>query len=452
MPDFIDRLGAELARAASAPLRPQPGPGPRLPLRARPLVIALAILLLASAGAVAGGVLLLRGSPVTPRVPPAPTMNEGAAAIAGSHLLPLRVADPVGGPPWGLRTVRTTRQNVCLQVGRLAFGTIGAIGVDGAFGNDHRFHAFSDNYLNQNQCAELDGRGNAFGNFSAYGIPASAVGMAENGPPSVGCLRGLRRWRPGRPLPCPAQELRNVYFGLLGPQAASVTYVSRSGREATMPTVGSDGAYLVVTGWDAHSHEDEIGSGGSSMQLVKTGPLRAVTYRDGHVCRLRLAWPCANVGFVPAASHLTPAQLTSAVTVRKVRAHSYCDSQSVPLIRPCGARVPSGFVRDVGGPPSELVEISFTARVAVTTSRSYYFAAEFYRYSASCPEIAGSVGTSSNLRAGQRVTLYSLEPIGCKVVHGVVRYRPDASIGPGAEPDPTDPTAITVGRFTIRLP
>lgn len=33
-----------------------------------------------------------------------------------------------------------------------------------------------------------------------------------------------------------------------------------------------------------------------------------------------------------------------------------------------------------------------------------------------------------------------------------IRYRPDAAIGPDAEPDPTDPTAITVGRFAIRLP
>jgi hypothetical protein len=446
MPDFIDRLGAELARAADAPLNPRPHSRPRLPLRTRPLVIAFAILLLAAAAAVAGGVLLL-GAPVTPKAPPAPTINEGAATITGSHLLPLRVADPVGGVPWGMRTVRTTRGDVCLQVGRLAYGTIGALGVDGAFGDDHRFYPFSDNYLNQNQCAELDGRGHAFGNFSAFGIPASAVGMAQSGPPIRGCLSRLMQQR----LQCPAKDLRNVYFGLLGPEAASVTYVSSSGREATVPTVGSDGAYLVVTGWDAHRGADQIGSGSSSMQLEKTGPLRAVTYRNGQACRPSPVYPCANVGFVSAASHLTPSQLTSAVTIRKILAHSYCYSQSSAVIRPCGAKVPPGFVRETGGPPSELIDISFTARVTVTTSRSYYYAAEFYKYSASCPEIANSVSTTSNLRAGQRVTLYSLEPVGCKIVHGVVRYRPDDAIGPGAEPDPSDPTAITVGHFTIRL-
>lgn len=429
MPDFIDRLGAELARAASAPLAQPPRATLRLGPRTRPLAIALAILLLCAGAAVAGGVLL-RGAPVTPKVPPAPTVNEGAAAIASSELLPLRVADPAGGPPWALRTVRTTRGDVCLQVGRLAYGTIGALGLDGAFGDDHRFHPFSENYLNQNQCAQLDARGHAFGNFTTFGIPASAIGLADNGPPRLGCLSGLRLWRPGHPLPCPAQDLRNMYFGLLGPDAASVTYVSTDGRKVTVPTTGADGAYLVVTGWDSRSRQDEIGSGGSFAEPLKMGPLRAVTYRNGDTCRLRLVRPCANVGFTAFAAKPTPAQLASAVTIRKVR------------------RDPS----TAGAPPSELVAISFVARVAVNTSRSYYYAAEFYRYSASCPEIAGSVSTQSNLRAGQRVTLYSEEPLGCKTIHGVIRYRPDNAVGPGAEPDPIDPTAITVARFTIRLP
>lgn len=429
MPDFIDRLGAELARAADAPLNLRAHSRPRWPRRTRPLVIAFAILLLAAAAAVAGG-LILPAAPVTPKVPPAPTINEGAATVTGSQLLPLRVADPVGGLPWGLRTVRTTRGDVCLQVGRLAYGTIGALGVDGAFGNDQRFHPFSDNYLNENQCAELDGRGHAFGSFSAVGIPASAVWMTHNGQP---------------------KDLRNVYFGLLGPAAASVTYVSSSRREATVPTVGSDGAYLVVTGWDAHSDRDQIGIG-SSPVLETTGPLRAVTYRNGRTCRLSPVHPCANVGFVPAASHLTPSELTSAVSIRELHGRAVCYSQSSGVTHPCGARVPPGFVRQTGGPQSALIAISFTARVPVTASKSFYYAAEFYRYSASCPEIANSVSTTSNVRAGQRVTLYSFQPVGCKIVHGVVRYRPDEAIGPGAEPDPTDPTAITVGHFTIRLP
>jgi hypothetical protein len=99
-----------------------------------------------------------------------------------------------------------------------------------------------------------------------------------------------------------------------------------------------------------------------------------------------------------------------------------------------------------------LVEISFTARVAVTTSRSYYYAAIFYHHSPSCPEYGVGMPTFTNLQAGQRVTLYDLDLAGCKDVQGVVRYRPDDAVGPGAEPDPVDRTAITVGRFSIRLP
>ncbi len=435
MPDFFDRLAAELARAAEAPLNAPRRARPRL--RTRPLLIAFAIVLLAAAAAVAGGVLL-QGTPVTPSLPPAPAINEGAATITGSQLLPLSVADPAGGLPWGMRTVRTTRGDECLQVGRLAYGTIGALGVDGAFADDHRFHPFSDDYLNEDQCAELDARGHAFGNFTIFGIPASAVGTAQGAPPSAGCLSGMRHWRPGHSLPCPVQDLRNVYLGLLGPQAAGVTYISGSGRKATETTVGADGAYLIVTGWNAHSNPEDMGDGGSGMALVKTGPLRAVTYRDGRVCHLSLVWPCATVGFAPVVSHLTAAQLTSAVTVRKVPAQPYCVSRPAPGIPRCLQQ--------------ELVEISFTARVAVTTSKSYYYAAEFYRTSTNCPEIANSIPTSSNLRAGQRVTLHAIEPLGCKIIHGVVRYRPDDAIGPGAEPDPNDPTAITVGQFTIRLP
>lgn len=36
------------------------------------------------------------------------------------EVLPLRVADPTGGPPWALRAYRTDRGAACLEVGRIA--------------------------------------------------------------------------------------------------------------------------------------------------------------------------------------------------------------------------------------------------------------------------------------------------------------------------------------------
>ena len=68
--------------------------------------------------------------------------------IASSvRVLPLRVADPDGGPPWGLRVARTSRGLLCVEVGRVVGGRIGVLGRDGAFHDDGAFHPFAENYL-----------------------------------------------------------------------------------------------------------------------------------------------------------------------------------------------------------------------------------------------------------------------------------------------------------------
>ncbi len=289
MPDFIDRLGAELTRAANA--EPRPSRAGRVSwrprwlrsMRPRTLLIMPALVVLGTGAALAAGILLT-GAPAGPKVPPVPTAGYGAASPATATLLPLDVADPAGGLPWGLRTVRTTRDDVCLQVGRLADGTIGALGEDGAFGNDHRFHPFSDNYQDPEGCVTLDAHGHGFTSANIWGLPTSAMAGG-------GCLADFSR---RRLVPCPTQDTRNVYFGLLGPHAASITYVSGEGQTVTVPTVGSDGAYLIVTpappsmfcspGPRAPQCEQQGGSS-SFGGLLMTGPIRAVTYQDGHTCR-----------------------------------------------------------------------------------------------------------------------------------------------------------------------
>jgi hypothetical protein len=104
-------------------------------MRPRTLLIVPALAVLGTGAAFAAGILLT-GAPAGPKVPPVPTAGYGAANPATAKLLPLHVADPAGGLAWGLRTVRTTRGDVCLQVGRLTDGTIGALGEDGSFGDD----------------------------------------------------------------------------------------------------------------------------------------------------------------------------------------------------------------------------------------------------------------------------------------------------------------------------
>jgi hypothetical protein len=79
---------------------------------------------------------LLTGEPARPAPHPRPLEDprESIAIVPSSvQLADARVADPDGGPPWGVRTMRTATGNLCAQVGRLVDGRIGVIGFDGRF-------------------------------------------------------------------------------------------------------------------------------------------------------------------------------------------------------------------------------------------------------------------------------------------------------------------------------
>jgi hypothetical protein len=422
MPDFIDRLGAELVRAASA--EPRSARAARLrrrprwlaSMRLRGLLIVPVLALLGTGAAVAGGILLT-GAPAGPRLPAVPTAGYGAAAT--TQLLPLHVADPAGGPPWGMRAVRTTRDDVCLQIGRLADGTIGALGEDGSFGDDHRFHPFSVNYEGPDQlgCVPLDARGHGFTADVLTGLPTSAMAAG-------GCVAEFNR---RDQLPCPRQNTRDVYFGLLGPEAASITYTSAGGQTVTDPTVGPDGAYLIVT---RALLAGQQGGGSGFASLFRTGPIRAVTYRDGHTCRPTAVSGCAPVGLVPAgAPHLAEAALASPIHVQEIP-----DSSATP--------------------PLVLLRITYTARVAVTSTGSFYYTSLFYPNVRTCHQIATGSETTTNIRAGQTLVDHGEVLASCRgVVHGLVRYHPASAIhSPAPEPDPVDPGDIVVGRFSLRLP
>lgn len=113
----------------------------RLAVAAPALVLATATIALAATG------VILTGSPVHPVGRPNPTVGEGVPVAGGSRVLALRAPDPAGGLPWGIRVTRTTRGLLCVQVGRVDHGQIGELGVDGAFGNDGRFHPLPSDAL-----------------------------------------------------------------------------------------------------------------------------------------------------------------------------------------------------------------------------------------------------------------------------------------------------------------
>jgi len=258
----------------------------RLRLRhSRVLLVVLAGLIVAGPALAAAG-LFQSGSPVAPLVAPTRTAGDGVAIPSSATLLALRTADPAGGLSWGMRALRTTRGLVCVQVGRVDFGTIGAIGRDGAFGNDGRFHPFSENFEQGPPCVTPDAHGNAYLNVAQYGISASALLAGPRGPrcraprslvgvpPRFRASTARQLQKVGGPF-CPIGELRDVYYGLLGPDAISVTHQTSSGGLVTTPTTGPDGAYLIVL-----PNQPTINNGGLSYTAALfPGAVRTVTYR-----------------------------------------------------------------------------------------------------------------------------------------------------------------------------
>lgn len=411
-----------------------------------------------------------RGTPVGPEVPPSPNAFEGVAIADTIKLLPLRVADPGGGPPWGMRVLRTTRGLTCVQVGRVDFGTVGVLGQDGSFGNDGRFHPLSENFLQTPfGCAPTDARGNGF--LNAFLQDTRASGIAGRGC-HVDDELSRRRVRANT---CLARDLRDVFYGLLGPDAVSVTHLTASGGQQRTPTVGSEGAYLVVL---PHATKGclvpaasrrfpklcQVGfQGDTGGPGIPAGAISSVTYRDGHVChvpapgsRASLLEACPPVGFIaPRVSTPTAAQLATPISVQKIPARSYCAATHGEGVTPCGARVPAGFRRLSGGWPSLLVRISFASRIAIPDSRSFYeFNLQMPR-SATCTT-GGTFGpTDSNIAVGQRVATSMFVPYRCPgVVKGTVSYVP--LVGPATSMPvaglPGQGRAVLVGRFTFRVP
>ncbi len=77
------------------------------------------------------------------------------------QLLPPRTLRPAGGPPWGLRLVKTSRGLGCVQLGRIREGKLGVLGRDFAFKDDGKFHERGAEVIQQTQCqlGRRDGHG-----------------------------------------------------------------------------------------------------------------------------------------------------------------------------------------------------------------------------------------------------------------------------------------------------
>ena len=225
----LERLGAEIERVAHAAQTPERRPPSRRRTPRAVLVALAATATLATAAAVAATTGLLTGEPVpNPKGIgfSDPHRGWGVPIAKTIKLAPLRVADPDGGPPWGIRTLRTTRGLGCVQVGRVQDSQLGVIGQDGAFANDGKFHVMGPDVLTGAFCSAVDGAGHAFLSIVHDGVPASGL--------ERGCtLQPLQQTGPDTVEPCLDARMRVLVYGVLGPAAEAITYRADDGSAAT---------------------------------------------------------------------------------------------------------------------------------------------------------------------------------------------------------------------------
>ena len=171
-------------RRARAPARVAGG---RRQQPLRMVVAAALVLLLLAAAALAATAVLRTGSPVRPsRL--TPTVGLGTPAPGGSRVLGVSFADPSGGPAWGIRLVHTTRDLLCIQLGRLYRGSLGVLGLDGAFRDDGQFHPLPPDTIGRQPGATSCQPEGVRVSLEVSGIPESGL-MPEFGG-SRGALAG----------------------------------------------------------------------------------------------------------------------------------------------------------------------------------------------------------------------------------------------------------------------
>lgn len=166
-----------------------------------------------------------------------PMVGDEGAGVPSSpvRVLPLRVRDPLGGPPWVIRTFTTNRQAACAQAGQLYRGHFGRV--------------------------ERDRRNRPV--FRRIGIHIGETARCTNAVQTGGLpvLRGLRAVNvlggagspgrcadaAGRAADCPIDAVTVVRWGLVGPRAQRAWSVRDGRRSAPLAIpAGSGGAYLFV--------------------------------------------------------------------------------------------------------------------------------------------------------------------------------------------------------------
>ena len=137
------------------------------------------------------------------------------------------------------------------------------------------------------------------------------------------------------------------------------------------------------------------------------------------------------------------------MSARALPAGRYCANGSLALA-PCRpGQTPLQGTNEV------LLEISFTARLPVTSANSYYEFADEYPTGAGCASSGSSGPTLKNIKAGERVVFQDQIARSCTgTVHGTVAFVPDAGaagFGSAPSPQPGHDGSLLVGMFTLTI-
>lgn len=449
MTDFLDALERQLVSAAARaggparmsvptvdpptvdPLAARSGDRPR-PMRGRWLVLlAPALLVLVAAGLALGGVIEV-GQPANPESAPS-AARFGALVAGSSRLEPVSVPDPAGGLPWGMRVFSTRAGVGCLQVGRLLDGRLGALGEDGAFGDDGRFHEIlPGTAVRFFECSALDGDGRVFNNvtldnlpmsgWNGFGACAPATATAAEKAPELGQAVAI----------CPEADERDLHFGLLGPEAQSVTY-SSEGKTRTLRTSGPEGAYLIVE--RPSPNQLLSGKGLGTGNVVPTdGPITEVHYRNGETCHL------TSKIWINAGDACTPS-LQMPVGYKPVKTPTQAEVTS-----PVSARTSTGRRGEAQ------ILVSFTSRVSLTEYRSSYsLQLEEPMLHAVAAQRYGRV---QDVKAGETITIpIQADKPGGSLPPGLYRGTVILIAAKGSALFEGPETAfLTVGSFSVRVP
>ena len=417
------------AMADATRVRPPRAPALRL---LRVTAVALAGLLLLVGAAFASGLLTV-GSPAK-KVESFQIADSGLGSVSpgSARVLGLRVPDPQGGAPWGLRVFTTTRDAGCIQVGRVVEGQIGVLGADGAFGDDGQLHPLPVASTEGLACSVPDANGQIFDNVSkgdelANGlvgpeaVPSREAPEAHDVCAAAASTPAEQSAAQGRI--CPLSEERDLYYGLLGPQAQSVTYLE-DGRPVTVPTSGSEGAYLIVQNAPPQWQPNDAYGVGETGPVPVYSPITEIHYASGAVCH--------------PASASEPACAPNGIPA------GYVATEPTPTTSQAAASVSSRLVAGRNGHYEALV--TFNAPLAISSVRDEYRLQWQRQPGSNAPEESISAA-EGNVTVGQELTIRSGPlPSGSTQLHVVLQHASGPALfeGPGTTDVPVGSTSVEV--------